>query len=278
MRYKNTQTKMSLLRLKYQVIEMWGCQFREILLRDEKIRQMVKEIHIEFPLELRDAFCGGRTEMFYKYAKGTKERKILYRDVCSLYPYICKYGVFPTGHPIIITNPLQMPNAEKFKEIVGFAKIRILPPKNLRLPVLGVKINGKLLFGLCNECMTTSNQNSCTHTDEQRIIKASFACCEIAKALELGYKLIECYEVWKYFKTQFNPQDGSGGIFAAYIDKFLKLKQEASGYPMRVATDADKDAFIKLMKDREKIDLDKTKIESNPGLRSLSKMCLNSLW
>lgn len=279
MRYTNTQSKIAHIRsLGYEIVEMWGCEFQELRLLNATVRDMVKKIQIEFPLDIRDTFFGGRTELFYKYAKGSELRKILYLDVCSLYPYICKYGVFPLRHPIIITDPRHMPKPEEFEKIVGFALVTILPPKKLRLPLLGAKIDGKLIFGLCYECMCSNNPNSCNHSDEKRMFKGSYTACEIAKAVQLGYKLIHIHEVWKYCGTQFNKKTKKGGIFAGYIDKFLKLKQEASGFPSRIVTDADKDKFIKDLEERENITLDKEKIESNPGLRSLAKMCLNSLW
>lgn len=40
-------------------------------------------------------------------------------------------------------------------------------------------------------------------------------------------------------------------MFPAYIDKFLKLKQEASGYSSQVISEDDKDAFMQELKDRE---------------------------
>jgi hypothetical protein len=45
-----------------------------------------------------------------------------------------------------------------------------------------------------------------------------------------------------------------------------------------VKTDEDKDAYIKWFLEREGIQLEKDKIEFNPGLRSLSKLMLNSFW
>lgn len=46
--------------------------------------------------------------MYHKVKDG---EKIRYIDVLSLYPYICKYGRFPVGHPEIITE-----NFEKMDE------------------------------------------------------------------------------------------------------------------------------------------------------------------
>jgi len=37
--------------------------------------------------------------------------------------------------------------------------------------------------------------------------------------------------VYEYQVTKYNPETGKGGLFADYINTFLKLKMEASGYP-----------------------------------------------
>jgi hypothetical protein len=47
---------------------------------------------------------------------------------------------------------------------------------------------------------------------------------ELQKALELGYRLDQIYEVWHFPKSSHN-------LFASYINTFLKIKQEASGFP-----------------------------------------------
>eukprot|EP00854_Cymbomonas_tetramitiformis_P014543 gene14543-17189_t len=55
---------------------------------------------------------------------------------------------------------------------------------------------------------------------------------ELEKAIEKGYTINAIYEI-KYWKETTNA------LFAGYIDKFLKLKTEASGPP-----DGDIDEFI----------------------------------
>ena len=58
------------------------------------------------PQKPRDALFGGRTNstrLFYEIDKITDE-EIKYIDVCSLYPFICKYGIFPVGHPEIYSQ------------------------------------------------------------------------------------------------------------------------------------------------------------------------------
>ena len=51
----------------------------------------------------------------------------------------------------------------------------------------------------------------------------------------------------------------------SYIDKFLKLKQEADGWPSWVTSEADKDLYIQQYEEKEKILLDKDSIKKTPG-------------
>ena len=78
--------------------------------------------------------------------------------------------------------------------------------------------------------------------------------------------------------TQYDPQTGNGGLFAQYIDTFLKLKAEASGYPSWVRCPADEDRYFTEFADSEGIQLDKDALGSNPAKRGLAKLCLNSIW
>ena len=68
-------------------------------------------------------------------------------------------------------------------------------------------------------------------------------------------------------------------LFEGYINTFLKIKQEASGWPSDVGEDEEKRlAYVEAYEEKEGIRLDESKIENNPGMRSLAKMMLNSFW
>ena len=60
-----------------------------------------------------------------------------------------------------------------------------------------------------------------------------------------GYRILEIYVVYEYQVTQYNPETGEGGLFGDYINTFLKLKAEASGYPGWVRSPADEELYIK---------------------------------
>ena len=91
------------------------------------------------------------------------------------------------------------------------------------------------------------------------------------KAIEKGYEVLEIHEVWHWEET-------TDELFSDYVHTFLKLKQEASGYPKHCVTDEQKQQYIDEYYEHEGIRLDPNKIEYNPGLRWLAKLMLNSLW
>ena len=62
---------------------------------------------------------------------------------------------------------------------------------------------------------------------------------EVRLAVDRGYKILEMQEVYQYEVTQYDPDTCEGGLFVEYINTFLKLKAEASGYPSCVRTPED---------------------------------------
>ena len=83
------------------------------------------------------------------------------------------------------------------------------------------------------------------------------------------YRVIRMVEVW-HFPSK------SSDLFTGYIDTFLKIKQEASGWPSWCQTEERKRQYIRKYERNEGIKLDPAKIKKNPGLRSLAKLMLNS--
>jgi hypothetical protein len=86
------------------------------------------------------------------------------------------------------------------------------------------------------------------------------------------------YEFWEYEVTCFDKVTNSGGLYAEYVNMFLKLKQESSGYPSWVQSGDSKDKYIEDYRRAEGIALDKASISKNAGQRTLAKPKLNSMW
>jgi hypothetical protein len=259
---------------KYKVKQIWEHQWESLKRVNKDLQEWLSKQSSVSPIESRDCLFGGRTNgnVLYYFAKAHEQIK--YYDITSLYPYVQKYMRYPVGHPKIIT--------ENFKDITcyfGIAKLTILPPRGLLFPVLPAKINNKLVFTLCYACACEQNKGECAHDETQRALTMTWCTPEINKALEKGYRVLQIHEVYHYEENeQYNPETKQGGLFTKYVNAALKTKQEASGYPANVQTEEDKDRYIQDYYNHEGIWLDKSKIAKNPGMRTLAKLQLNTLW
>ena len=138
--YQATQQKTRLIRAAgYVVVEMWECTFKKELKQNEELQDLVNNMTWVSPLDLRDAFYGGRTGMEKCYHTVEESQQIFYQDFTSLYPTINKYGTYPLCHP----------QSQNIQDYFGIAKVDVLAPEKLLHPVLPVKLNGKLMFPLC---------------------------------------------------------------------------------------------------------------------------------
>lgn len=276
-KYEKTLKKINRLKSRgYEVIEMWECDFRRKLDNAKKTELEQHPLMRYTPLDPRDAFFGGRTgncKTYYHVAIG---ERVKYVDVCSLYPWVCKYGKFPIGHPTLYVG--EECTQLDLNTTDGLIKCQILPPDALYHPVLPMKANDKLMFALCRTCALELNQNDCVHSEEERAITGTWVMDEVLKALEKGYRILEIYEVWKYNVLQCDKSKNIQGLFTKMMDKFVKMKQQASGWPEECITDKQKQAYVAEFLQRENVQLEFAEIVKNPGLRSMAKLMLNSFW
>ena len=59
---------------------------------------------------------------------------------------------------------------------------------------------------------------------------------EVRQPVQKRDMILEVHELYEYNVTKYDPETRECGVFAGYIDTFLKLKSEASGYPTFVRT------------------------------------------
>ncbi|XP_054287996.1 uncharacterized protein LOC129003726 [Macrosteles quadrilineatus] len=271
LRYERTKAKNAKF-TEHALVEMWECEFRK-LKKDQKLNHLDSlPILNNLPLDPRQSFFGGRTGNAKSYHKCAEGETIQYVDVCSLYPYVCKYGKYPVGHPTIYVGDKEC--RERGMEVDGLLKCKVLPPCDLYHPVLPAKMNDKLMFVLCRTCGEMMYQGECNHDSDNRALVGTWTMDEIRKAVEKGYIVLNMYELWEYQVATYE----NGGLFTDFINKFLKMKQEASGYPEWCKTEKDKNKYITDYLGHEGIKLEKDKIVKNGGLRSLAKLMLNSFW
>ena len=262
----------------HRYVEMWECQ----LARERKVNCYMDKILKENtreedqPISDRCPFYGGRVnaiKMFHAVSDVEGDR-LDYYDFTSLYPYVQKYCRFPVGAPRVITE-----NFEAYGRYFGVVKCTVLCPKDLYFPVLPYRCGGKLMFGLCRTCMHNQIVHNCTHSDDERAITGTWCTPELDVARHKGCVISNLKEVWHYDKTsQYNGTPGSTSLFGEYVNTFLALKQQASGWPEWCVTDAHKDKYIADYYTHEGIKLDRTKMANNPGQRSIAKLLLNSFW
>lgn len=269
--YQKTMDKQRFIEQEgYKYISIWECDFNRQCKENIQMQAFIDTVDISDPLEPRDAFYGGRTEAFKLYSEATTTQKIKYYDVTSLYPYTNKTGKIPLGHPNIITE-----NFEDINKYEGLIKCKILPPRKLHIPVLPYRTSNKLLFPLCRSCSENKQQDNCQHIDDERAITGTWVSDEIKTTVGKGYRVMKIYEVWDFNKiSQYDTSTKTGGLFTEYVNAFLKIKQEASGWPKWCHTLEDKKRYINDYYDKEGILLDFNNIRKN----QLAKLMLNSFW
>jgi len=101
---------------------------------------------------------------------------------------------------------------------------------------------------------------------------------EVRLAVEMGYRILEIHEVYEYQVTKYKRETSEGGMFVDYINTFLKIKAEASGYHSWVRGPEDEERFIDSFEQSEGVRLDRRSIKFNAAKRGLAKLCLNSMW
>ena len=247
--------------LGYNLVEVYECDIQ----KDVAFKKYCKTNNVELvePLNPRDAFFGGRTnvtKLTYDFKPGEKGR---YVDFVSLYPTVNFCKTYPVGHPTKIYNPKQYD-----PKWCGFVQCKIEAPRGLYHPVLPVRLkcgqSEKLLFPLCRTCAVTRQQTKCEHSPDERTLTGTWCTNEIALALTKGYRIIGIYEVWHFTRT-------SDALFKGYVRDFMKLKMESSA-PL----DEDINVFKQRVKGHLGIELGT--IQKNEGMRAVAKLCLNSLW
>ena len=96
--------------------------------------------------------------------------------------------------------------------------------------------------------------------------------------MAIGYVIIAIYEAWNYAETTVYGQATSeGGLFAQYMNTFMKIKMEASVYRVGCTTPQYKTAFIEWLRAHEGISLSYDDIVYNAGHRTGAKLCLNNI-
>ena len=266
--YRETRAKTRFLESRgHVVIEMWEHEFLE----QEKVARPL--IYPEFehhkPMDVRTAMHGGRCGPLVLYRKAEPDEKIHYVDFTSLYPF-CQTHEYPYGHPKVMTYFEGQNPEDVVRESFGFVKCMVLPPTDLLFPVLPVKVRSKLMFPLCVPC-AENEIRECDHSDLERCHVGTWSTLELHLAQEMGYRIIEIYEVWQY-------EERGKDLFRSFVMYCMKDKQEASGWPDHVTTEEERQNYLEEYERKTGIRLDPENIAKNSPRRTVAKLVANSLW
>lgn len=273
--YKTLMREKKIKSLGFNLVTVWEHDFARQLRENDVLNTFVQNLDLQPNINLREAFYGGRTNACRLYHDAQDDEVIRYLDFTSLYPYTNKYCKYPVGHPEIIVKDFQ-----DLSSYFGIAKVRILPPKTLYHPVLPLVSKGKLKFPLCATCAENETQGPCKCSDRDRSFVGTWCTPELMMAVKKGYQIVKIYQVFHWRNTsQYDPKRKDGGLFTDFINKFLKIKQESSGWPEWCGEDPGKrQDYLNSYAENEGILLDPENIEYNPGRRALSKLILNGFW
>ncbi|KAH7703567.1 hypothetical protein AAVH_29259 [Aphelenchoides avenae] len=273
----------------YSVIGVNECQIDEELEQNPEMRQFFEDCNDTGHICPREGLFGGRVGPLQMYYKPKEDEEIKYFDIVSLYPFVLRHK-FPTDHSQVIrkfqSKVWDSVDHPEYKKYRGIFKVLLLPPQDQYFPVAPMKDDERLLFQLCRTCSEASRKASpyrepgCAHTDHQRAYVVTLTLVELDLALQHGYKVFGPTEAWHWSKDKW-----CDSIFKDYINDFLVMKVEASGWPeyIKKIEDPDekeraKDAFVEAYRQREGIVINKANVEKNEPRRYFAKRMLNSLW
>ncbi|KAL3089249.1 hypothetical protein niasHS_006970 [Heterodera schachtii] len=288
----------------FEVEIIWECHLMRMLEEDPAMKAFFDNTPDSGPIEFRDAFFGGRTgpdclAMGIMKPNGEKlNRSIKIKDFNSLYPSRNTFTKYPIGHPTLLkmdkdvewTKPVHMVDNDGMP-IEGIIKCFVVPPRHclFDIPVIPVRMNNRTLFMLCRRCSEMYPKGlvdpdyNCPHFDDhERGFSTTITHIELEAALSAGYRVTRVFSAYVWRHTC----DWSDSLFHSYLFKFLKIKEEASGYPSKCLEDGISEEereqrqqqHIDNCYAKSKVRLEAARIKPNPGLRYIAKLCLNSLW
>lgn len=245
--------------------------------RECEYRLLMKNIssdYVPYPterLQSRSAYKSGFNEILEHHYKANEETVCELWDVSSLYPYVGKVENFFVDKFFVLTERSIKKRIEITEDDIlldkksfhGFAHLRVIPPKDLELPYLGMLVNLKkdqisigktkefqhlekfhtskttkskkmhklssehLVHALCSACGSSQPSTPCKHSDEQRSILTVVSSDEIRYMIKLGYTILRenIFELWVFGESKRKP------IFKKYMELMEVEKIKSSKIP-----------------------------------------------
>ena len=277
------------MKWKWKLQVYWECEVDEMYRKDVEMRRFYDNCKDSGPLNPKNAYHGARTgPTCMKYDLEDKPSRmakyeIRVLDFTSLYPSRNFFEQYPIGHPSKIEDPNIPVNWTKESDnpYKGLVKCFIVPPQNLKIPVIPNKYNDKLMFVLCDACGKDFERKSrrmpknaadynpkvhCNHNEQSRGFVCTTTHLELNMALRKGYKVTHLYGYYHWDKW-------TNQLFRPYVQKFMKIKAEASGWPDAVGTDPVKQQeWIAAYKTIYGIDINPARVKENAVMKFWAKM------
>ena len=119
----------------------------------------------------------------------------------------------------------------------------------------------------------------CNHSVGDLSLSCTCVYVELQKAMQIGYTLLQVYEVWQNDTvTQYDPSTGDGRLFTQYINTFKKIQMEASGYPSNFDADQEENKYIERVRAHKGVTLRPDDISFNAERHTVAKLCRYNIW
>ena len=176
---------------------------------------------------------------------------------------------------------------EEYGNCPGVVYCKILPPQNIRFPILRVSVvtksgEEKLVAPLCRTCAMTvdpfeGSSLKCNHSnDDDRALTGTFTLSEVSFAIkEQNYEMKEIYEVYYYPRYQLS-------LFHTIMGRLARLKIIKSGYPggkkeSEMTPEEKQDYVDKLKQETGFHDITVGDIVDDPAMRFVATLLMNAL-
>jgi hypothetical protein len=197
-----------------------ACLFKEMLdetreLNIYKTHTSVKKRPVE-RLDPRTALqipVGNVYNCFYDLLK-SPGTSFIGLDVSALYGYAALFAIIPAGIPkILIASELDnvkcVNNSFYYKNkktpIIGLFHCQILCPEGEELPFAAHQMkSGQWVNSVCRSCAEKQSVLPCGHGIDDRSFTTTYTSLDIENMLNLGYQVLQIYEIWMYPKSDYS--------------------------------------------------------------------------
>jgi len=273
-----------------EAVIMRECQWRQIKERNKEVQTCFDQWKHEWertrPMDFRDAYKGGKTEIYKLIAK----KSLSMVDYVSQYPTVLlgqSEDPFQKGSSLDWALPcgrfqyksnVQLETTSRF----GVAKACVTPPDQCYAPILSYKVSSwlnsgseEVLYGLCRTCMINRTSSHCMHDKEERSFYGTWTLAELHYAKEeCGYEIALLDEVLEF-------EQSSCSLFRDFIVPFMvgKICSKRKGIVNEQKDWTEQGKAVKQYLEDEllKRPVSTEEFEDNPSRRTECKLIMNSL-